>query len=141
MPASAVPATITSRFSNASNRSVMNRTLAGLSSTYKTRRCPVPVNRSAVGSCTGWRAGSRLGKVHAHVDPEFRTLSRHAAKADVTAHQFGEALGDHQSDAGALDRAGFLTCALKGLEEFVLLLQRDPRAGVAHGDAQSVGPR
>ncbi|MCY1416081.1 hypothetical protein D9M71_315820 [compost metagenome] len=70
-------------------------------------------------------------------DPEFRTDSRRAADADLAAHLFDQALGDHQPEAGSAGLAGEGVVGLgEGLEQVAQVAVGQADAGVLHADAQ-----
>src|SRR5256885_2801636 len=48
----------------------------------------------------------------------------------ISAHQLDQALADHQADAGAFLRAGFLAQPVEGLEQLGQLFRRQAWAGV-----------
>ena len=88
-----------------------------------------------------WWAGQVFGIVaglgQAEADPEFRTLSRRAVDADLSAHLFDQALGNHQPQTGAtrLPRQRIVGLT-EGLEQRAYVLVRQTDAGVLNTDAQ-----
>ncbi len=88
----------------------------------------------------GW-AGQVFGVVasfgQAQADPEFRTFTRCAVDADLAAHLFDQAFGNHQPQAGAARLSGQRVIGLaEGLEQGAHVLVRQTDAGVLNADAQ-----
>mmetsp|Transcript_15772 Transcript_15772/g.43678 ORF Transcript_15772/g.43678 Transcript_15772/m.43678 type:complete len:281 (+) Transcript_15772:1423-2265(+) len=90
------------------------------------------------------RAGPHLARLVAHrrrcgrqgqLGPEHRALARRAAQADLAAHQRGQLAADGQAQAGAAitPRRRFVGLRER-LEQALLLVERDARAGVGHLD-------
>jgi len=80
-----------------------------------------------------FRRGGEI--VGSKVDPEHAANAGCAFDTDLAAHQLDQALGDDQSDAGALRSARLLPQSVEGLKERIKLCRLQTRAGVLHGDA------
>src|SRR5262249_37486951 len=80
-------------------------------------------------------AGSRNAAVGRDVDPKPRAAPLHTGETNGPVHELREPLGDDESDPSAFDRPRLLSSALKRLKQLVLLVLRDPHAGVRHRDA------
>jgi hypothetical protein len=64
-------------------------------------------------------------------DPEHAADADRAVHADGAAHQFHQALGHHQADAGAFFRAGLLAQPVEGLEQLRQLSRRQSPSPVS----------
>src|SRR5207245_9358817 len=74
----------------------------------------------------GWRLRER------QPDEERASLAQNALNAQVATHGLHQALGERQSEAGALDIGCFRSQALERYEEPIQQLWADPWAIVAH---------
>jgi hypothetical protein len=89
----------------------------------------------------GPRAGGRDGHLEGQLDPEQAARALAAVRADVAAHQQGQALADGQAQAGAAEAPGGGDVGLlEGLEQVGHLLLADADAGVLHLEAQAQLP-
>ncbi len=84
----------------------------------------------------GVRFVSSMLGVDREIDPESRAPPGGALERDACAHQLCEPARDREPDAGALDRSRFLACAVKRLEDLILLIERDADAVVGHRHAR-----
>ena len=76
------------------------------------------------------------------VEGEGAPLAGHADEADLAAQEGGELAGDRQAEAGAAVLAARPGVGLlKGLEDELLLLRRDPDPGVAMAKETPAGAR
>ncbi|MNV18201.1 hypothetical protein D3C71_1090170 [compost metagenome] len=87
--------------------------------------------------CRGQVFGIVAGFWQAQADPEFRPFPRRAVDADLTAHLFDQALGNHQAQASTagLPRQRVVGLA-EGLEQGAHVLVGQTDAGVLDADAQ-----
>src|SRR5699024_1224661 len=77
----------------------------------------------------------RLRLMHGwQADDEGRSFAGHAARLQRPAHQLGQALADHEPDAGALLLRALAPEPVERLEQLAHLLGRHADAGVGDGD-------
>ena len=115
---------------------------AGVSSTRRivatTAGPSVPSRRHPpIASAADWRpaeAPERRPAIERQDDGEHASSPNLALQDDVASHRSGEEPADRQTETGA--RRGALRL-VERLEDDLLLLGRDARPGVAHGDAET----
>ena len=107
----------------------------------KTRVLLVVGNEHALSRQTrkiGWQRRRRGGTLERNGDKKNAALSDGTLDANRTAHQFGQPLGDRQSQPGAPVISRRRICRLFEFRKETLdLFVRDPDAGVAYGEGEN----